>query len=477
MFYSLLILMLPGTIPGLAQEYTTGSFWKSQSIEKIIEPWHNCGLDSLNNITPAYLDVNWQPLNNDKSIFPGMVSRHLFSYSTAYHLTGNDKYLKQADRFYKFLISFGWDDHFGGWMNQLNDNRLPVDDEKDLFMQAYAITGLTMYYHVTRNREVLSYIDESIKIINKNAWDKKYKGGYFHSLNRDLSVLRTDKVFSPQLAPLSGYLLYLYAITREKKYLRESEDIMELVLSKFKDPKTGWYLEGFTQKWEPLAIVNQNINTGHNIEVAWVLLRLYELTDNEKYRQEALNLTNKLVNYNFDSEIGLWYKSVDRNDPLQHLDETNWWTQAYGNMYQLYLHQQTGDPRFLNYFKAGAGFWNKNLIDDEQGGAYLSVGRDGKILDSRKAVRTKTSYHSMEHGLLNYLYLDFWINQQPVDLYFSIDEKFRGKLYPLLLEEMDYSFSEVVINDADWQRIDQERGFIRIKGRGTKKLRVTLNAN
>ena len=46
----------------------------------------------------------------------------------------------------------------------------------------------------------------------------------------------------------------------------------------------------------------------------------------------------------------------------------------------------------------------------------------GTLNNSNKAVRSKTSYHSTEYGLLNYLYTNIWVKNEPVTLHFKINE-------------------------------------------------------
>jgi len=66
----------------------SGAFWKAQAIDDIITPWTERGLPPQDSLFPAYLDRRWQPFRDDHT-FPGMLARHVFSYATAYLLTGD----------------------------------------------------------------------------------------------------------------------------------------------------------------------------------------------------------------------------------------------------------------------------------------------------------------------------------------------------------------------------------------------------
>ena len=261
-----------------------------------------------------------------------MIARHLFSYAVAYMLSGEDSYREQAKNTYDYLMENGWDTEYGGWYNELDRQAKVVDDSKDLFMQTYAITGLAMYYLMTHDSTVKGYVDRSIELLENHAWDAQ-GGGYVHALKRDLSVKSYEKAFSPQLAPLSGYLLYLYTATRDRQYLEMSERILQTVLDRMTHQSSGWIMERYDREWQPIAGKNDWMNTGHNVEVAWMLMRLYDLTKKEAYRQRGEDLNTQLLRYAFNADTGVWYHRVKVADGRMHSNVSPWWGQSYGNIW------------------------------------------------------------------------------------------------------------------------------------------------
>lgn len=438
-----------------AQDLMSGDYWKQQVIQDVLEPWTKFARDEEYGSFHTLLDKDWKVGENQEK-FPGMIARHLFSYSVGYHLTGDENYLELAKETFDYLLENGWDHQYGGWFHELDRFGDAVSMDKDMFMHAYAITGLAMYYIVTRDEKVKHYLDKSIDIMENQAWDDESGGGYFRRLNRDFSIQNPQKVFSPQLAPVSGYLLYLYAATREEKYLQKSEQILAMTMAHMTDEKTGWIMEGFDRDWNSLEQMNVMMNTGHNVEVAWMLMRLYAITGKENYKEKALGLNEQLLKYAFDKETGIWYHKIRVDSPETHSDDSPWWVQAYGNMFQLYLYAFSEGKESLKNFKTGASFWSDNFIDKQKGGAYLSVDRKGNYINGSKAVVTKTSYHSVENGFLNMLYLDYWVNEQPVTLYYHINSAVTEKLFPLLLEDFDYDVKKVRIDGKIWKKIDHE---------------------
>jgi mannose/cellobiose epimerase-like protein (N-acyl-D-glucosamine 2-epimerase family) len=453
-----------------------GAFWVEQATQDILDPWTQHARDTAEGAFHTFLDRQWEPYKGYEK-YPGMLSRHIYSYSTGYLLTGRKEYLRHASRLVDYLIQHGWDRKYGGWYNALNRQGRVVDSTKDGFLQPYAITGLAMYYFVTHDPEILDYIERSNRIMQEHAWDSTH-GGYYRSLHRDLSVENSDKDFSPQLAPVSGYLIYLYLATRDQAYLKQMEQVMGLVNIRMSPPDEPWVLERFDRSWNDTHGPRQDsteLNTGHNAEVVWMWLRLYQLTGKAEYLEQAMDLQEPLYQYGFENRKGVWFHRIGLENPSLHNSTTPWWIQAYGNMLSLCLYHQTEQDQFLKAFRRGAEFWNRHFIDDQYGGAYLSVGLEGNIHKGAKAVRTKTSYHSMEHGLLNYLGSNLWIHGKPVTLHFSVHHpEAGGKLYPLPLETDACEIQRVKINGEKWEDFDPAEKFIRLPASRDLDIQVTL---
>jgi hypothetical protein len=149
--------------------------------------------------------------------------------------------------------------------------------------------------------------------------------------------------------------------------------------------------------------------------------------------------------------------------------------QAYGNMTMLTLHQATGQRSALADFRRGARFWNRAFVDSTYGGTILKTTLDGSVVRGTKAVRSKTSYHALEHSLLNYLYLGLWVADEPVTLHFRVDRPEAGEtLYPLPIAA-DATIQSVEIDGEPWSRFDAEAPSVTLPGRdGPLHITVTM---
>ncbi len=444
LFLLLLIIIQAGCGNGTSpvSNVQDGRYWKDQAINDILPYWTDNAMDRDSGAFITNLDAQWKH-GSDSRKYPSMIGRHIFSYSVAYLMTGTEEYLDIAEQTKDLLLEKAWDTEHGGWYDVLNRDGTPDIRTRNMFIQTYALTGLAMYYFVTHDREVLEYIIETDRHLETAMLDS-LNGGYYNVAGNDWQIIDSNKSFASQVAPVSGYLLYMYLATGDSVYLERSRRIMDWVSDRMRDPGSGWILEYFDRNWSMLESDPDIINVGHNIEVAWMLLRLTMLNGTGGIPETARQLEDLLYAATFREETGLWLTTLGRRDPRITDDFTYWWIQAYGNMYSLCSYRISGNKERLDHFIKGAEFWDSYFLDRDNGDTFTSVYHNGVAKDSTKANPYKTSYHSIEQCLLNYLYLSFWVNHELVRLHFRIMDPREGDLlFPVLVEDMD-----VVVRDA-----------------------------
>jgi hypothetical protein len=100
---------------------------------------------------------------------------------------------------------------------------------------------------------------------------------------------------------------------------------------------------------------------------------------------------------------------------------------------------------------------------------------DGHIKQSQKANQYKASYHSVEHCLLNYLYLGCWVNPGPVTLYFNLTSNAQGELlYPLPIEKLNYRITGVRISGKDFKSTTANESFVELPVLKDAKVALTI---
>jgi mannobiose 2-epimerase len=415
------------------ERFLAKDYWRDRALEDILPPWLEHSIDTVNGGFHTNLSRTWERFGSGDK-YPAMLGRHLYSFSAAYLLSGEDRYLELAGAAADYLIRHGWDREYGGWFHSLAETGAPKETWKDAFTNMYASTGCALYYHVTRDAGARRCVEEANRFYETHADDPEH-GGYYKVLNRDGSARSMYKSFNPQIGNLSSYLLYFALATGLEEYRSQMRRAMDTALLRMRSPVDGFILDYFDRAWKnrPMrrADGKEVIAVGGNLETVWVLIRLHLLTGVESYRRDALELAARVIPPSWDAEHGGWYESFCRGNTGEHGANKAWFIQAYGNFTDLNLYRLNRDPECLERFCRTSEFWERHFIDHEHGGDVTSVDRVGSLVDGTKASRTKCSYHSLEHCLLNYLYLGLYVLDEPVVLHYRIDAEAGSCEHPV----------------------------------------------
>jgi mannose/cellobiose epimerase-like protein (N-acyl-D-glucosamine 2-epimerase family) len=431
-------------------------YWKRQALEDLIPYWHRHARDAKSGAFYMNLSRDWKPLPPWDKV-PALVSRHVFGFSAAYLLSGNDHYLEIARPAAEYLLAHAWDSQYGGWFDKLVRNGDVSIGTKSVANQLYTNVGLTGYYLATGDQNALTYVQKSISIQRTSARDAQF-GGYAQALNRDLSVLDYGKNKHAHFGYVGSLLLNLYLATRDWAILEWEKELMDLSLERMKDSQ-GWFHgwpDRFDRQWKHTPVLadgREVVSIGAQLTAALALLRVYHQSGAEKYLKAGRLLGDQLNRWGFDRERGAWFDLVETKAPHRPVAEPTiwWWVQIYGSFLQLQLYRVTGDQVYLENFRKSEGFFERCFRDREMGGVYGSVGLDGKVKgEGRKASDSEwhTSYHEMEHALLNYLYLNLYVHRKPAVLYFRLDGP--GKHFVSLVDDPAVKISSVKIDGRPW---------------------------
>jgi mannose/cellobiose epimerase-like protein (N-acyl-D-glucosamine 2-epimerase family) len=257
-----------------------------------------------------------------------VLSRLIYGFSSAYLLTGQDRYRKAAEAGVTFqrdaFRSLSHDGLYCFWAFGRRKTRygtqllVPSDAGDDagsipLYEQIYALAGLAQYYRISLDPDVLDDISLSINTFNAffldvhRDGDPAFRGldGWFSHI--DYATLRPDlnpnpannlkKNWNSVGDHIPAYLinvilaldpLPLGASPEHGKLLGAARTMLEratrLILEKFPDPdpKVPYVNERFSADWTPDHTYSWQQNRaiiGHNFKIAWNLTRLANYYD------------------------------------------------------------------------------------------------------------------------------------------------------------------------------------------------------
>jgi mannose/cellobiose epimerase-like protein (N-acyl-D-glucosamine 2-epimerase family) len=464
-------------------DYLDGEFWRHQGLNQIIPFWQQHVPDTLNGAFYLNLSQEGNPLSPFEK-HPAMIGRQIYGFTCAYLLSGDERYLESARKGVDYLLEHAWDNEYGGWYDLLDIDGNPKITTKTVPNQLYTDVGLAEYYFATKDENVLKRIKESINIRKTQAKDN-INGGYFQSLSRDLSVSDSSKSKHSHYGYTSSLLLNMMLFTHDPEISRFAEELLQISVDRMTDPEYGWF-NGFPApddiKWNPIPrqIHGKDvISAGAQLTACLSLLRFYEITGKKDFGERGVNLGKQLMQSAYDPGRGIWFDNIERKPPFAPADTSNvyWWLQSYGIFVQLHLYHITGEEHYLDSFVKMTSFWNDHFIDSQFGGAFLSVSPSGKVLVTAKASPWKASYHEMETALLNYLYLNLYVNNKPATLYFNINKaEANSKHFVSLAEDPSVTITSVIINGKEWKSFDPVERSVTLPEGINLKMKVTLRS-
>ena len=257
-----------------------------------------------------------------------VLSRLLYDLSSAYMMTGAERYLMAARAAANYLReAFRSLSHDGRYCFWAYGRRRNMQGERGeyllfasqgpddqgtipLYEQIYALAGLTQFYRITLDWEVLEDIRRTINSFQDFFWDSPQatekgfagQGGYYSHL--DPATMRPDTMRDGTAAAenrsrknwnsvgdhIPAYLvnlilslepLPLSEVRREFAPLLERchgilEETSSLICEKFPDPKSDFVCERFHADWSPDLAYRWQQNravVGHDLKIAWNLTR------------------------------------------------------------------------------------------------------------------------------------------------------------------------------------------------------------
>ena len=397
----------------------------------IIEPWYPANIDSLNGGYNSIFNYNWSLPEK-----PGMKAlvqqaRHVWSTSFLYECYPSNKdFLKYARHGSGFLKDQMWDKEYGGFYYACEHNGLPDPEsmnDKRIYGQSFALYGLSKYYMVSGDQEILDLVKKEFLWMEEQAHDAEH-GGYFEYLNRDGSPKYFKDLSENQRKenPSTGLKDYnssihlmeafteLYRIWPDELVKTRLEEMFYLIRDTFVHPD-GYLILFFYPDWVSVPsstmdslsggnyFYTQHFSYGHDVETAFLLLETSEALglDHDK---KTLNIARKLVDHSlqtgWDDLAGGFYDAGRKfEDGTRIIDRhKSWWAQVEGlnallMMAELFPEDTTA---YFNYFEKQWDYINTNLVDKEFGGWY-NFGLD-TYPESRfqpKSHIWKTTYHNI----------------------------------------------------------------------------------
>lgn len=341
-----------------------------------------------------------------KREFLRIKSRQTYAYGVAYHLTGNEAYLKLAKKGVDYLLEHG-EYQSGSPVTYWQDGEgFPEPKQRNTQDLAYALTGLAMYYYLTRDKQVF---DAILKVKNY-VFDNYYESSSLHEksklmiwvLEDDESGKKDDRFLLATLDQINAYALFVTPFLPDSFRTIFREDVKNLAYSlkdNFYDDKHNLFWGNLNNK----VIGESPTDFGHSIKSLWMCYLSGKLVADEALSSFAKTNALKLLETAYLQDTGSWAEMYS-DSTLALSKGAVWWSHTELNQMAATL-SLADTSLYTKYLKQTYRYWENHMIDHEHKETWLGRDEQGHILfpELPKTLHWKNGFHSLEHALIGYL--------------------------------------------------------------------------
>lgn len=269
------------------------------------------------------------------------ISRILYSFSCLYKKYKKEEFLKNAQWAYKFLIEKMYDNIYGGFYWSCDYSGNPLNSNKHIYGQSFALYGLSAYYEITNDRKVLSYIFELVNKISNllEEFPKKYTEEFLRDFKPTTNQIMEGHGFIPKITTNS--LLHIaealglcYKVTKNVLAKTMTIKVLDIIFKygyDFENANLYQFLDYDLKKQDNIY------SYGHNLEVSWLFKEILDQCDihNNDYEKILIEMFERNFKNSYTGEYVI-NENVDGK-----IDKSAiWWVQAealaaLSNMYKL----------------------------------------------------------------------------------------------------------------------------------------------
>lgn len=371
--------------------------FKEELTNNILPYWINRLPDYRNGGFYGRIDGNdiLHPLANKGAI---LNTRILWTFSAAYRVLGSEEYLAMAERAFDYITKHFLDPEYGGIYWELDCKGKPVNTKKQLYVQGFAIYGLSEFYRAFGDERALAMAKDIFRLVEK-CRDNEH-GGYPEAFTREWKPLDDMRLSQKDLNEAKSanthlHLLEPYTnlmrIWNNEKLILSHRELIDIFTDKIIN-KDSWHLGlFFDNSWNPKSDV---ISYGHDIEASWLLYEAAKVNGNAGLIKKITDISLKIADAATEGINPDGSMAYEKNGPKTDT-ERHWWVQAEAVTGYMYAYENSGDIKYKLLAEKAWRYIQANLIDRENGEWYWSRRSDGTInrLDD-KAGFWKCPYHN-----------------------------------------------------------------------------------
>ena len=355
-------------------------------------------------------------------------SRQCFGYGVAYHLTGEEEYLKYAEAGVAFLRKHAFDRENGGaysWF--IGPERTPGPDvpyrtSQDL---AYLLSGIGFLYYLTRDPK----LERELIATHDYIWFNYYDSGadMFRWVLEDSPAPDKDKrsqqEIVAQLDQIYSYMMLVtpclpepHCSTWKKRLIK----LAHILMDRFYSPRTGMFwgtVDKTVDKRLPVGSETGHTDFGHSVKAFWLISLIGSLTDDYEMFVSAQRGAARLVDMAYVEKpgSGSWSRCLKADGKRD--EDKEWWMHC--ELDQVAGALALNDPAYLRYVVRTYDYWFKFMVDHENHEVFPMLdGATNQPKGGEKIGPWKNALHTFEHALIGYLFAQ-QLHGEPAALHFA----------------------------------------------------------
>jgi len=372
-------------------------------------------------------------------------------------------------------------------------------DSIPMYEQIYALAGPTQTMRITGDTRIRSDIDKTLNLFEKFYKDHDGEGYYSHidpialsAHTESLAHNMARKNWNSVGDHAPAYLINLYLATGEEEHAKFLEYTFDTITRYFPDYTNSPFVqEKFFDDWSKDQTWGWQQNravVGHNLKIAWNLMRMQSLTPKDEYIDFARKIAEEMPKHGADRQRGGWYDVVDRvykpdgkHQQVAFHDRKAWWQQEQAILAYLIMNGILKDDEYLRFSREVAAFYSAFFLDTDDGGVYFNTLASGLPYlmgtERYKGSHSMSGYHSMELCYLSATYINLLIKKEPMFMYFKpYPNGFKDNILrvsPDILPKGSIFIEECFINDKPYDNFDADGLFVTLPTT-TEQVRVKV---
>ncbi len=205
----------------------------------------------------------------------------------------------------------------GSFAHAIGIDRKISNESTELYTQAFVLFALAQTYSLTRDEK---YKTRAKKLMNYLNRERRAPGGGYTEIKEGKTLYQSN----PHMHLFEASIAWM-ATDTDPEWQMTADQIVELLLHKFIDEKTGALCEHFSENWIPERPDGQFIfEPGHHFEWCWLLGNYQALTGEKRLESVRHTLYNLGEKHGIHPERGVAMDEIWSNFTVKKYSSRFW---------------------------------------------------------------------------------------------------------------------------------------------------------